>query len=140
MKTIVYDSPYIEILLLEETNIMTHIWKPTTSSFTDESYKSEYQRITKALQNLPLFPQKTIIDLREFNFTLSPEMQDWHEENVFSIIYPLKEFYLAVINSPDFIVTVYVEQTFEEFDERKSKIVRKHFENIDTAKEWLLTV
>ncbi|OJJ22808.1 hypothetical protein BKI52_00200 [marine bacterium AO1-C] len=137
MKINIYNSPYIEIFLFKEANIMTHVWKPATIHFTDEEYKAEYQRIIKSLLKLPAIPQKTIIDLREFYFALSPEMQDWHGENVFSILYNLGEFYLAVINSPDFIVTVYVEQTFEEFNEKKLKITRKHFENLEEAKIWL---
>ena len=135
MKTTIYNSPYIEIFLFKDTNIMAHVWKPATIHFTDELYKSEYQRIIKSLINLSDLPHKTIIDLREFYFALSPEMQDWHGENVFSILYNLGEFYLAVINSPDFIVTVYVEQTFEEFNEKKLKITRKYFENLEEAKQ-----
>lgn len=137
MKTMIYNSSYIEISFCKDLNTMVHVWKPATIQFNDEEYKAEYRKITKALLSLAFIPQKIIIDLREFYFALSPETQDWHEENVFSILYNLGEFYLAVINSPDFIVSVYVEQTFEEFNEKKVKIIRKHFENLEEAKRWL---
>jgi len=140
MKTTIYNSSYIEIFLFKETGIVTHVWKPATIDLTDEEYKTEYRRIVKSLLKLPIISNKTIIDLREFYFALSPEMQDWHGENVFSILYSLGEFYLAVINSRDFIVTVYVEQTFEELNEKKIKITRKYFENLEDAKQWLSNI
>lgn len=140
MKQHIYESKYSSVHIDFETDIFFHIWYASTEIMTDEEYKKEYGQLLEALSEFDKLPQKNFIDLQQFKYFLSPEMQDWHSEHIFSRFLPDKKRYLAVRNSIDFVASLYVEQTFEELFENGHEVIKKHFSNEKDALDWLLEI
>lgn len=77
-----------------------------------------------------------LIDLREFHYIMSPEMQDWYNKHVFQKIFVGQKFYFALINNGDFVNDLAVSQTFDESG--SLTLTTKSFNNEKTTYQWLL--
>ncbi|WP_299458553.1 hypothetical protein [uncultured Microscilla sp.] len=82
---VLYQSDYKSIEHKAEDTMLIIRWKPSTVGLNEEMFKSE---IKKSLDFILIHtPQRILIDSFEFNFVIAPEVQEWFDNEVFTI-YP----------------------------------------------------
>lgn len=107
---------------------------PTTLRLTDEDFINGAPNFLKDLRVHQ--PRFLLLNLRGFQFTISPEVQDWLVEHIFSYTKGLKIEKLAIVTSLDAMSHLSVEQTIEE-DSHIHHITR-YFQGETNARRWLL--
>jgi len=81
----IYTSDYKTITFDANDSMMITRWKPSTTSMDEDTLKSE---INKSLDLIKTHrPQSILIDSIEFNFIIVPEIQEWFDNEVFTV-YP----------------------------------------------------
>ncbi|TAH21208.1 MAG: hypothetical protein EAZ08_04205 [Cytophagales bacterium] len=135
--SIIYDSQYQTLLYHTESGIFEEIWKEGSRELTDELYQEDFLKLIKVGFRIPF--NKVLIDHREFHFTISPELQTWHLENIFSVSiqYVTGKTKVANLVTPDFYAQLSIEQTFEEVKTDKF-IDFLYFDDRIAAVRWLL--
>lgn len=107
---------------------------PTTLRLTDEDFINAAPNFLTDLRVHQ--PRFVLLNLRGFQFTISPEVQDWLVEHIFPFTRALKVEKLAVVASLDALSHLSVEQTIEE-DKHINNITR-YFQGETSARRWLL--
>ncbi|EAY24720.1 hypothetical protein [Microscilla marina] len=107
---------------------------PATLRLVDEDFINGSYGFLKDLRSHQ--PRFVLLNLRGFQFTISPEVQDWLVENIFPFMETLKIEKVAIVTSLDALSHLSVEQTIEE-DLPTSKITR-YFQGETNARRWLL--
>lgn len=82
---------------------------------------------------LNLKPNYLLIDLKESNYAISPQLFLWIKNK---IIFPAQKIGIqrtAVVQSTDFITSLFTEKIFE----NRSMVNRRFFYEISKAKDWL---
>ncbi|WP_020533509.1 hypothetical protein [Flexithrix dorotheae] len=128
-----YDNKYQEIHLDQQYGILTNSWKKESIDMEDEEYQKE-------LLNLKIFvekyrPKMQLINIREFGFTISPEMQRWTDDHINKSHLNLGVQKAAFIMSEEIFAQVSVEQTMEE--QQGLNFETKYFKSEEDALKWL---
>jgi hypothetical protein len=134
---IIYDSAYQKLLYHKEIEAFEEIWKAESENLTDELYKEDFLALIEVGFRIPF--NKVLIDHREFRFVITPELQIWHVENIFSISaqYVKGKTKVANLVSSDFFSQLSIEQTFDESTDTEL-FVSKYFQSREDAVKWLL--
>lgn len=129
-----YSSEFCDVAINDD-DVLFFMWKNTTEHMDAKNYKHEVKEYAKVLYKLR--PSRTLTDVRQMQFIILPELQDWARDEVFKdgIITERSAFLV----SPDFFVHVSVEQGLEEIDEKTHRMneVIKYFEDEQEALAWL---
>lgn len=81
----IYTSDYKTITFDADNSMIITRWKPSTTSMDEDTLKSE---VKKSLELIKTYrPQSILIDSIDFNFIIVPEIQEWFDEEVFTV-YP----------------------------------------------------
>lgn len=75
------------------------------------------------------------VDMRNFFFAIEPELQKWHNENIFPKVVSLGVKKIAIQLSPDIFAQVSTQQTIEE--DKSGEFQSKYFDDQDEAFAWL---
>ena len=134
MKT-VFDSKYQKVDSYEEKQLLHFIFKPETEEMTNQIYKDEYLKIIELFNNHTTRISKTLVDMRHFLFSMEPELQLWHNQNVFAAAIKMGMKKMAILVSTDIFTEVSVQQTVEE--EKTQSFETKYFDSEEAAKKWL---
>lgn len=132
---IVYESPYqrFEIFRNKRLGVQTFF---DTQYPDDAAYKSDMIKgQTSAFAAFrPGEIEYVLSDLRKFEYIITPELQEWHNERIFQkgIAYGMRK--MALLVSPEFYAQMSVEQTMEE----QSEVVYRYFRSEKDAMGWLL--
>lgn len=98
------------------------IWKKTVKAWTELNIKHK--------------PVYLLVDERLFDFMITPDLQEWANENLIkpSIMNGAKK--VAMISNDDIFVQTAVEQLLEEKEAKPLEIM--YFTDIEKAEKWLL--
>lgn len=135
MSGTIYQSQF-QAISVDVTSMLGHQeWYEETINMGHNEYRKDLESFIKSLDNRKI-PSRWLIDLRNFNYVMSPEMQEWHNKHVFQKIFTGQKFYFAIINNGDFVNDLAVNQTFDEAG--NLILISKSFSEEALAYEWLL--
>jgi hypothetical protein len=132
----IYRSTYQTFVLFAQEGLLLEIWNSTSENLNDQIYKKEFLLTNEVLA--PYFDQidKVLIDARNFEYPISPDLQHWHNQQVFARAKTSGIVKSALVTSKNTLVQISMEQTFDESDESIGKEF-KLFEHIADASQWL---
>jgi hypothetical protein len=119
-----------------EKGLFCECFNPESSTYTDETYKEDFLNFSQALLSYTKthkFPYG-LVDMRNFFFTISPELQEWHNENIFKLNSQIGLERMAILSSIDLIASLSIEQTLDNTDET---FQTRFFDNEEDALAWL---
>lgn len=131
----IYESKYWVIFFEQENSIILPIWHDTSSELEEDGYKYELSKYTEKVEEYK--PTKLLLDARKANFPITPEIQEWLNENVLlrTSVAGLK--YVAIVLPIDFIPQLSMEQAMEE--PNGVLFNTKYFADMAEARLWLLS-
>ena len=131
---IVYHSKYQEIAYQKKSSELHFNWSHSTHKMEDQDYRKE---LTEALKYLREFkPQKTLINLKLFAYTVDPEMQSWVKEHFLDRMAHQKLNNIsALVKADDFFAQKSVEQSLEDSLQENSS---RYFRSKEEALDWLV--
>ena len=130
---IIYTSIYKTIEFHAEDTLLITRWKPSTSSLDDDTLKDE---IKKSLELIKTHrPQCILIDTLDFNFIIVPEVQEWFDEEVFTVYPEAGVRRKAFLVSKDLFSQVALTQHVD--DIKHQTFESKFFDGESQAISWL---
>lgn len=125
-------SKFIDITFDSEHRIMKLVWKPETEDMNDEDFKRE---MLNYVDRLDKKPRRILHQMQEMKFIISPELQEWVDENVNKPAIDAGVTKAAFLLSSDIFARVSTEQTNE--GENLNDISIAYFEDETEALNWL---
>lgn len=136
----IYDSRYLTLAHDNAKRCIYVTWKPPTQTMDASEYRQEIENYVEQLvQYKPLLYMN---DMREFYFTITPDLQEWVGEK-FRQLYQNpampQDTFSAIVMSKDFFAHVSVEQTVDEssLNGKSNKERLRYFETVGEAERWL---
>ena len=129
----VLDIPSTQIEYYKEKSLFKVI-RNVSEVEEEEKYKEDVLQWQYII--LKYKPKKQLMDMRKNNFTISPEMQRWVNENIVAQAVQNGTKKLAFIVSQDIFARVSLEQAMEE--EEAAAFIIKYFDEEKEAMEWIL--
>ncbi|EAY29609.1 hypothetical protein [Microscilla marina] len=132
----IYRSTYQTFVLFAKEALLIEIWNSASEDLNDEIYKKEFLLTNEVLA--PYFDKidKVLIDARNFEYPISPNLQDWHNQHVFARIKSGSIAKSALVTSKHILVQVSMEQTFDALETAPHQTI-KVFDQVAQASQWL---
>lgn len=117
----------------EQKGLFKHTWNDQTENMDDEEYKALVLLVNDLAYQVdaPLH----LVDTSEFNFSISPAVQEWVAEKVFPMIAAKKVKKLAFMVSKDLFSQVSIEQFVQE--NKHAVVQTMYFDDEQQALQWL---
>lgn len=136
----IHNSTYQHLAYDQAKRAIYIIWKPATQGMDHASYKKELEDYVAFLKQYK--PLIYMNDLREFYFTVTPDLQTWVSEKIQALYADPsmpKDILSAIVMSRDFFAHVSIEQTIEESSMTSSNANERlrYFDNVEEAEKWL---
>jgi 6-pyruvoyl-tetrahydropterin synthase len=131
----IYKSPNLIIEYDPENKMIITTWIVKDLNFTTEDFKRELMHYLDAVQGREV--HSFLIDTREYNFPLTPEISQWIIENITPKLEQAGVKKFAYVLPKEFVSRIGVELLIDEA-QKESKIIRRFFEDYDQAKQWLI--
>jgi hypothetical protein len=125
----IYNEEFSSFYFNEETSVIEHHWKETTSELSDEGYKKEMIHYADFVEKYK--PAKLLVNAKNLKYGIDPDIQEWVNENIHI---RTKKFIgqVAFVMSDDLMAQIGVEQLIEE-----ETYTAHYFDNIEEARSWL---
>lgn len=127
-----FENNYIEVIHQSENKLVAGIWRNTkVLDFTDEEFKHcmlTWFEEVKKIGNV-----NVLADARQFEFTITPEVQLWVNDNIIGLYPQHGVSKLAFLVSPDLFSQISIEQTI---DEKEQAFEVRYFDDENKAIEW----
>ena len=81
-------------------------------------------------------PKRILGNMVDFRFPITPEIQAWVDENLFSVYREIGFEQIAILLSEEFIASLSIEQTMDSAGDNGFQTA--FFDNEEAAKRWLL--
>jgi len=129
----IHHSEFIEIEFDEEQSLFDFKFYDL-EEWSDEEFKEELEIQAKLSETY--HPKYFLFHSQEFNFTITPTMQEWIDQTIFPryVKAGVKKF--AYIFSSDTIAQLSIEQAMEE-EIGSQAFKTMYFSHADEAKKWL---
>ncbi|TAF32301.1 MAG: hypothetical protein EAZ57_09375 [Cytophagales bacterium] len=130
----VYENKYWTVDYFADKGLIVLTWLQESYRMTDNEYKDcflAYAEITEKFK-----PTRNISDVRDMKFLITPELQEWTNEVVFSRFWAVGLRKVAFVTSKVMLAQMSVEQTMEE--ETGSSFEFQYFDTIENAEKWVL--
>lgn len=132
---VVHKSSYFLIYFDKENSLFHYVFNSTTESMYPKDYINELKVFIKLVKEYR--PKKVLGDMVDFFFTITPEIQEWITENLFTVYDEIGFEKIAILMSNEFIANLSIEQTMDEGN--KSSFQTAYFDDEQEAKNWLLS-
>ncbi|OJJ15164.1 hypothetical protein BKI52_39550 [marine bacterium AO1-C] len=131
---LVYKSNYQEIYYLKKDSELYFQWTPLTLQMGDEDYQQEVLQSLKYLKKYK--PQKTLFNLKQFAYTIDPDMQAWVKKHFLDMMVQQNLTNVsALVISDDFFAQKSIEQSYEDTVQENYS---RYFDSEAEAKDWLV--
>jgi len=130
---ILYKSDFYQISYDEKHQLMHYYHPAATFDMTPAQYQEELQAIIK--YSLEYKPKLGLGDLRDFQFIITPDMQEWMDEQLQPVNQAINFQKHAVLLPSEFIVQLSVKQAVEINLDTNAKT--RYFTDEQEAREWL---
>ena len=128
-----YKSDFEEYFMILEKDILFAKWFPKSEEMSDQDFKNEMQNEIDFVRTFQI--KKYLIDVQDFRFVMSNELQEWTDQNVNTKLDQLGLQKLAYVASKDFIAQVSIQMTMDE--SVKQNYDTRFFETFEEAMTWL---
>ncbi|OJJ21521.1 hypothetical protein BKI52_13335 [marine bacterium AO1-C] len=141
-KATIREGKFCSMYYDEDLDLYEQYWSTDSEDMEDEDYKEIHTYLGDYLIKHSYTPHNFLLDNRENNFSMSPELQEWQAVNVLGRIaatlpHP-ERLKIAVLVSEDFISQLSIEQAIEENETTDD--TTKYFEEEQAAREWLFGI
>ncbi|WP_027003014.1 STAS/SEC14 domain-containing protein [Hugenholtzia roseola] len=129
----VYKSKYKKIDFHQAESVMEVTWLPQTADMSAQEYQEEmlnYIEIARKYKPLYALPNTA-----ELFFTITPEIQQWMNAQIFPVFAQIGMRAAAFVVSQDIFAQLSIEQTMEE--EVGQRFQSRYFVNTEEAMNWL---
>lgn len=131
---ILHESKFAHYYFDKENKLLYRIFKDT-SRMKKEDYKMESQTELKiCLENQV---EALVLGTTNFDFPISPDLQEWTNKEIFSKHQLLKT--CAVLTSQDLIGKLSLNQVFDKREATNISFLIKFFDSIQEATSWAIT-
>lgn len=127
-----YTSKFSDVFANE--NMMEIHWKPESSELNEDSFKEEISAFANSSGQSN--PSSIFVNAIEYGFSITIELQNWHDENIIPQYTKAGVRKMAFILPQDLVTQLSIEQTFDE-NQAKSRIQVQYFSDELEAKSWL---
>jgi len=131
----IYKSEFWTISFDNETKIICPTWYPESVSLTDVLYREEMLNYTDIVEQYK--PQKALIDNTLFGFPITPELQEWTNNELFPRILAVGVKRVALIMPQELLTQFGLEQVMEEA--HGLEFETRYFSDLENGKEWLIS-
>lgn len=131
---LLHESDYWTIYWHDNAKCLHFIFSSATGDMDVEEYLEElktYISLTKEYKPLNIYA-----DTREFAFTITPDVQEFIDENILALYSKIGTEKHAVIVSKDLFASVSVEQTMDE-NAGDQTFKNEYFDDPEQAEKWL---
>ena len=118
-----FEDKYMKVA--EDKDILSLIWKDETKNLSDEIFKVEALKFEETLRSN--LRSNILVDMRDFNYQLSPELIAWRKENIISTYNELKVKKFAFIT----------EKPAVNQDDPSNTFITRAFVSVDESVRWL---
>ena len=135
MKTL-SDTPYHTIIFDAEKSVHSEIVKAETINMSEPELKVMLEEWKKSV--FETTPQCVLVDNRELNFPISPDLQEWITENISQPVQEMettKKF--CFVMPEDFISSLSISQLTNETNVKEDITQVQYFSNKEEAEAWL---
>jgi len=133
MRKELYKNEYVAYFLDETKEMIEQIWTNSEGMMSKEEYKSIMLTHLKYVELYKI--QKVLVDARELGLTLTPDLQEWIDENITARMNKYVKW-ISFIVPEELFAKVSIEQTMEE-DEGKNIEGVHYFDDEQEARDWL---
>lgn len=131
---VLHQSKHLIVKYDEVKSLFENSWFDS-ANMSEEEYKNELVKYADLV--VAHRPKNFLVNSSDFAFAVSPNVQLWIAENIFSrTMHPDAEK-MAIIVSSDVFAQVSIEQTVEEASELLGKLNTRYFDVVEDAMKWL---
>lgn len=114
----------------KQVNFLQSNW--TGLVLSEDIFKEKMLQIAEAVKTHQ--PQGFLANTLQFNFSISPDLQTWHNDTLFPVFESVGLKKMAIVVAEDIFSQVSIEQAYEEND---YGFVTQYFDGEQEAREWL---
>ncbi len=127
------ESEFKTIDFQEEDALLVTRWKPTSSTLDEPTFK---EQILIWLDTIKTHcPQKLFIDTTKFNFIITPEIQQWFDDQIFTAYPDAGVQKKAFLMPEDLFAQVGIQQATQAPKNLTFKV--NYFDDEQKAMDWL---
>ena len=134
LETIILETAFAKYFLHDDHNILEQCWTNSEAKMSSEAYKEDMWNYLKCVKEHQT--SLALIDLKQFNFSIEPELQQWVDTNIAVESNKIVKK-IAFVMPSDFVESLSVEQTMEENEGAQHDGI-SYFDNREEALNWLL--
>lgn len=135
MMEILVDNRYNQIYFDHQTSIHYHITKKDTMHMSEEEFKDMLFVWKKSIATIR--PQYSLVDNRNFNFFIAPDLQVWVSQNITNpAVEKLDKF--CFVMPEEFIANLSITQLTQEANQTNNEKKVHFFGDFEKAKQWIL--
>lgn len=133
MKEKLHQSKYTTVLFEKENNILVQLWNEASEDMSHEENKTEMLALLHALRRSQCVG--LLVDATRFKYIISPEMQEWVNQNIFmDKQHAVKG--VAIVLTKHFITGLSIKQALDE-ERPQGGFITRYFELESEARIWL---
>ncbi len=130
---ILFENKYIKVRFNEQFNVFESEWYKEAETMSAVEFKKCIAQFAQNIETRK--PKGFLTDSRNGHFTMPPDIQTWHDNDIIPIYIRSGIKKIAFILPPDIFASISLEQTFEE---EKAKVLHtRFFEDADEAFQWI---
>ena len=130
---LVLEDDFYKLYFEEDKSLNIIQWKSKSKMLRVESFKKQILQCMEVIEKYR--PKRVLIDTRDFQYTIVPDVQDWFDEVVFAAYPKYGVEKKAFLTSSDFFTQISLEQHAEPLPEKAIKV--EFFDDMDRAIAWL---
>jgi hypothetical protein len=135
MTKIIYESNFKKLIYDQHTKELNYILLETTSSMRDDEYQKEILKTSEVMEQYDV--QYVLIDFRNFDFIIVPELQDWMTDTIAMRWQKMNIKKIGMVMPQDLVVSLAIEQMANEVESHFDMPFRhKFFEDVPSVLEW----
>ena len=129
-----YRNHYFLVSFEEANELFHYVFFEATELMKPEEYIEELTVFIDLVKKYK--PKRVLGDMINFKFVITPDIQEWVNENLFSVYIEIGFKKIAILLSTSFVEQVSIQQTLEEAE--SGSFATAYFDDEKTALAWLL--
>ena len=136
--TIVLDKEFWTVYHNEQDRIFEAVWHDKGREMEDEEFRQYISEFAALFKDYPTV-RGFMVDTRAYHFMMVEEIQEWHDQFIIPQYIEAKLEKIAFIMSEEFIVSISIEQAFdEEIAQAEKTFDLVSFSNPEDARAWIV--
>lgn len=130
----VYESNYWIIYFEDDNKLIRTVWNENSAKLTKDLYQKEMSEYAAQVEKNK--PSRLMVDSQKFFFPITPDLQEWTNNQIFPRVLAAGLRKVAIILTPDIISQMSLEQTMEE--DTGLQFQTKYFDSEEESRKWLM--